>query len=182
MDPHARLRVVLGRDLGPEETARIERLRKLFELRDNDALWTVFVMFEHYNLLSRDWRAAPVSGLRKAVASLATVGLAAALLLAGLCLCVGAALQTSTDPVWAASVPGAAAALPTVVRSLLGAPVGWLVPLLFVLPAYRAAKASALRLIDQSASRAQRARAGGFAAAVWAFYLGWSALMLRLAA
>lgn len=189
----------LGRMPTSEERDRLRRLRDAFEIRDNDALWALVGVHEFYNVLLRQYPDKCFEAVSKAMRGrlpsppagprgpddvarrelywLTLVGLVIAYsaLLGSLAMAVGNSLPSGQQPCWVAKT-----AAGSVAANLLGAPSGWIVLLVLLVPALYAAAWGWARGRDAGKTWRERSKGWSTLAAVGLSLVSWLLLLSAL--
>jgi hypothetical protein len=186
----------LGRAPTRDEAERLRRLRDAFGIRDNDALWIIVLVLERYDALYRTypdetvravektlrtWRNQPLEsalpGPTRELCLVTLVGflVAFSVLLGAASMALGAMLQSrGTLPCWAfegTSIQG------HIISVVLGAPAGWIVFLVLIVPALYAGGWGWGRAKDAKRTLRERMLGAAGVAALLGVIVGWLMLL-----
>jgi hypothetical protein len=196
MTLQAALRKAWGREPTRAEVDRIERVRDAFDVGENDAFITIAAVLEFYDALYRRYPDQCANATRKAIreslcsprlfpkaldhsgseheaqrVTLACLGAAFSVLIAALGMAVGA----RGAPLWTVGHSGSPVA--AAIASVLGAPAGWVILVVLLVPAGYAAIQGYTRARQVGSGWQERARGAALVAAVALAVIGWLALL-----
>lgn len=198
MNIGSRYAQVLGREPTVSELRRLERIRNAFHLRDDDALWAVFMSLEVYleqferNVKSsqyvvrkevrtelRSWRARLGSAASdERLALLLGVFFAYSSLLGGLGIIIGSELSRSGRLIVEAPPDSKFSVLTTALNRVLGAPTSWTVAFALAVPFLYGLFSTVQRSTDRSLSWRARIKSSLAAALLCSAALIWILLTL----